>query len=116
MDTDSFFAYYAFMYPSFWQIVIVLAILLLLFGHKRVREFGKSLGEGLRDFKKGLEGESKEDNKGHNKEDSKKDSSITARTAGSAPPESAPPPAGPSSSTGATDNSTASTNDDKKSP
>ncbi len=46
------------MYPSLWQILIVLLILLLLFGHKRIRELGKSLGEALRDFKKGLEGES----------------------------------------------------------
>ena len=42
------------MYPSIWQILIVLLILLLLFGHKRIREFGKSLGEALRDFRKGL--------------------------------------------------------------
>ncbi len=46
------------MYPSIPQILIVLVILLLLFGHKRIREFGKALGEGLRDFKKGLEGKS----------------------------------------------------------
>ena len=45
------------MYPSLWQIIIVLVILLLLFGHKKIREFGKSLGEGLRDFKKGLDDE-----------------------------------------------------------
>ena len=44
------------MYPSVWQILLVLVIFLVFFGHKRVREFGKSLGEGLRDFKKGLEG------------------------------------------------------------
>ena len=48
------------MYPSLWQIIIVLVILLLLFGHKKIREFGKSLGEGLRDFKKGLDGETQE--------------------------------------------------------
>ena len=44
------------MYPSFQQILIILVILLLLFGHKKIREFGKSLGEALRDFKKGLDG------------------------------------------------------------
>ena len=43
------------MYPSIWQIVIVLAIFILLFGHKRIKELGKSLGEALRDFRKGLE-------------------------------------------------------------
>ena len=46
------------MYPSIWQILIVLAIALIVlgFGPKKIRELGKSLGEGLRDFKKGLEG------------------------------------------------------------
>lgn len=44
------------MYPSLWQILLILAIFLLLFGHKKIREFGKALGESLRDFKKGLEG------------------------------------------------------------
>ncbi len=44
------------MYPSLWQILLILVIFLLLFGHKKIREFGKSLGEGLRDFRKGLEG------------------------------------------------------------
>ena len=43
------------MYPSVWQILLVLLIVLLLFGHKRIRELGKSLGEALRDFRKGLE-------------------------------------------------------------
>ena len=43
------------MYPSIWQILIVLLILLLLFGHRRIKELGKALGESLRDFKKGLE-------------------------------------------------------------
>ncbi len=45
------------MYPSFWQILLVLLVVLLLFGHKRIRELGKALGEALRDFRKGLEEE-----------------------------------------------------------
>ena len=45
------------MYPSFWQILVVLVILLVLFGHKRVRGIGKSLGESLKDFKKAMESE-----------------------------------------------------------
>ena len=48
------------MYPSFQQIIIILVILLLLFGHKKIRAFGKSLGEALRDFRKGLEGKEEE--------------------------------------------------------
>lgn len=44
------------MYPSIWQILIVLVIFILLFGHKRIRELGKSLGEALSEFRKGLNG------------------------------------------------------------
>jgi len=39
------------------EIVIVLAIVLLLFGAKRLPEVGSGLGRGLRDFGKGLKGE-----------------------------------------------------------
>lgn len=46
------------MYPSLWQILVVLVIFIFLFGHKRIRELGKSLGEALRDFRKGLDGSS----------------------------------------------------------
>lgn len=42
------------MSPSIWQILIVLVIVLLLFGPKRIPGVGKSLGEAIRGFKKGL--------------------------------------------------------------
>jgi sec-independent protein translocase protein TatA len=38
-----------------WQeIVVVLFILLLLFGAKRLPELGQSLGKGIREFKRGV--------------------------------------------------------------
>lgn len=40
--------------PSIWQILIILAIVLLLFGTKRLRNVGSDLGEAIRGFKKGL--------------------------------------------------------------
>ena len=42
------------MMPSFWQILIVLVIALLIFGPKRIPGIGKSLGEAIRNFRKGL--------------------------------------------------------------
>lgn len=42
------------------EIVLVLFILLLLFGAKRLPELGESLGRGIREFKRGLS-EIKED-------------------------------------------------------
>ena len=45
------------MSPSLPQILIVLAIVLLIFGPKRIPGIGRSLGQALRGFKKGVTGE-----------------------------------------------------------
>ena len=37
-----------------WQILVVVVVLLLLFGASRLSEIGRGLGEGIRNFKKGL--------------------------------------------------------------
>ncbi len=37
-----------------WQIIIVLVVILLLFGARRIPELGKGLGRGIRSFKEGL--------------------------------------------------------------
>ncbi len=42
------------MSPSFWQILIVAAIVLVIFGPKRIPEIGKSLGKAIRGFKSGI--------------------------------------------------------------
>ncbi len=39
------------------ELIIILAIILLAFGAKRLPEIGKSLGSGMREFKKGVTGE-----------------------------------------------------------
>lgn len=44
------------MFAFSWSHLIILLIVLLLFGARRLPELGASLGEGLRNFKKGLEG------------------------------------------------------------
>ena len=40
--------------PGPMEIVVVLLVVLLLFGTKRLPEIGKALGEGIREFKKSL--------------------------------------------------------------
>ena len=40
------------------HIAIVLVVVLMVFGAKRLPEMGKSMGEGLRGFKHAVEGES----------------------------------------------------------
>jgi sec-independent protein translocase protein TatA len=42
---------------SFWHLIILLIIVLLFFGPNRLPGLGKSLGESIRGFKKGLEGD-----------------------------------------------------------
>lgn len=40
-----------------WEILIILVVVLLIFGPGRLGELGKSLGEGIRNFKKAVSGE-----------------------------------------------------------
>jgi sec-independent protein translocase protein TatA len=40
-----------------WQILVVALLLVLLFGATRIAGIGKGLGEGIRNFKKGLNDE-----------------------------------------------------------
>ncbi len=42
------------MYPSPVQIALVILVVVLLFGAGRLGDIGKGLGEGIRNFKKGL--------------------------------------------------------------
>ena len=42
------------MAPSLWQILIVVGLVLLFFGPGRLPGLGKSLGEAIRGFKKGI--------------------------------------------------------------
>ena len=39
---------------SIWQLLIILAIVLLLFGAKRLRNIGTDLGEGVKGFRKSV--------------------------------------------------------------
>lgn len=39
------------------ELLIVFAVILLLFGATRLPQLGKALGEGMKNFKKGLAGE-----------------------------------------------------------
>ncbi len=39
---------------GFWQLLIVLAVLLLLFGSSRLPKMARSLGQSLTEFKRGL--------------------------------------------------------------
>ena len=42
---------------SFTEILLILVVVMILFGAGRLPEIGRSLGEGIRNFKKALSGE-----------------------------------------------------------
>jgi sec-independent protein translocase protein TatA len=67
------------------DLIVVLIIVLLILGPKRLPGIGKGLGQGMREFKEGITGESK---------DEEKPSLTESRTM---PPPSAPPPSSTSS-------------------
>ncbi len=39
-----------------WEIVLILALVVLIFGAKRIPQIGRGLGEGIRNFKGSLKG------------------------------------------------------------
>ncbi|CAA6801250.1 MAG: Twin-arginine translocation protein TatA [uncultured Campylobacterales bacterium] len=49
------------MMPGMTEIVIILAIVILLFGGKKIPELAKGLGRGIKDFKKALKDDTKEE-------------------------------------------------------
>ena len=42
--------------PGPWEIIIIVAIALLIFGPKRLPEIGKAIGSAVTEFKKGISG------------------------------------------------------------
>ncbi|MEJ7554570.1 MAG: twin-arginine translocase TatA/TatE family subunit [Aquificaceae bacterium] len=42
---------------SFTEILLILVVVMILFGASRLPEIGRSLGEGIRNFKKAFSGE-----------------------------------------------------------
>ncbi|HXV32398.1 MAG TPA: twin-arginine translocase TatA/TatE family subunit [Gaiellaceae bacterium] len=66
-----------------WELVILMVVLLLVFGAKRLPEMGRSIGHGMREFKDAVTGRDDEPEK-------------TELTPPPAPaPEAAAPPAAP---------------------
>jgi sec-independent protein translocase protein TatA len=68
------------------DLIVVLVIVLLIFGPKRLPGLGKQLGTGLREFKESITGENK-----HEDEDEDVRPEITAASAST--PQAAPTPA-----------------------
>jgi sec-independent protein translocase protein TatA len=39
-----------------WELIVILFVILVLFGGKKLPEFARNLGKGLREFKKASQG------------------------------------------------------------
>jgi twin arginine-targeting protein translocase, TatA/E family len=64
------------MAPSIWQLLIVLAIIILLFGTKKLRNIGGDLGSAIKNFRTSVkEGEQSAAQQGEKLEE-KKDGSV----------------------------------------
>ena len=57
--------------PGYWQIILIVLVVLLLFGGKKIPELMKGIGRGTREFKKGLNTDEEDDEGG--KDVAKKD-------------------------------------------
>ena len=44
-----------------WEMLILLVVLLLVFGPKRLPEMGRQIGKGMREFKDSVTGDSNDD-------------------------------------------------------
>jgi len=46
-----------------WELILIVVILVLLFGAKRIPDIAKSIGKGVKEFRRGLEGREGPDQK-----------------------------------------------------
>jgi len=58
-----------------WEIIVIVLVILLLFGGRKIPELMKGLGVGMREFKKGMRGEDDD-----SKQASHRDKSDTNKT------------------------------------
>lgn len=48
---------------SIWQLLIIMAVVLLIFGSGKLKSLGSDLGAGLKGFKKAVQEDEKEEDK-----------------------------------------------------
>jgi len=54
------------MFPSFWQIAIVIVLIVLLFGRGKISGLMGDVAKGIKSFKKGMSTDTSEDNQPKN--------------------------------------------------
>ena len=56
-----------------WEIILIVLVILLIFGGKKIPELMKGLGKGVKSFKDGVNGKTDEEPKEETKEEVKKE-------------------------------------------
>jgi len=51
-----------------WEILVIVLVVLLLFGGRKIPELMKGLGTGMREFKKGMRGENEDTKQASNRD------------------------------------------------
>jgi len=69
-----------------WEILILLLVVLLVFGPKRLPEMGRSLGKGMREFKDSISGIEKDEEEPQRELPPAEQPTATQTTAAPAPP------------------------------
>ena len=78
------------------HLALLLVIVLLVFGARRLPELGRSLGEGMRGFKDAISSESKEERARLESRSADETQAAAAPSEPAKAPASAPPPPAPS--------------------
>jgi sec-independent protein translocase protein TatA len=73
-----------------WEILLLLLVLLLVFGPKRLPEMGRSMGRGMREFKDSLTGQGKDEDEEQEPEQA---AIVTTTTVETTPAPASPPKA-----------------------
>ncbi len=63
---------------SIWQLLIILAIVVMLFGTKRLRTLGTDLGSAIKGFKKSISDEDETKNEPRSVEDKTTQDNVTS--------------------------------------
>jgi sec-independent protein translocase protein TatA len=61
-----------------WELLLVLAIVLVIFGPKRLPGLGKQLGRGMREFKESITGDRRGDDDDDEDDDADEPPAVTA--------------------------------------
>ena len=62
------------MFPSFWQIAVVVILVVLLFGRGKISSLMGDVAKGIKSFKKGMATETTEDSEPKNISENNQDS------------------------------------------